>query len=82
VDVGSYRKGNDATIFNVSFVGKGFTSGKFDKPHPESIARHTLPFVIVANEFFDLGNYLIQSRRVFNYRLSRCHRTIEMPWVF
>ena len=86
VDVGSYGKDNDATIFNGSFIGKGFASGEFDITHPENIAGHELPFVIVADEISTLKNYLMkpypgnsltQSRRIFNYRLSRCRRAIE-----
>ena len=54
VDVGSYGKDNDATIFNGSFIGKGFSSGEFDIPHPENVAGHKLPFVIVADDIFAL----------------------------
>ena len=86
VDVGSFGKDNDATIFNGSFIGKGFASRDFDIPQPENVDGHELPFVIIADEIFALkdylmkpypGNSLTQSRRIYNYRLSRCRRTIE-----
>ena len=49
VDVGCYGKDSDATIFNGSFVGKGFASGELDIPHPENVIRHKLSFAIVAD---------------------------------
>eukprot|EP00794_Sanderia_malayensis_P004350 gene4350-4929_t len=57
-----------------------------DIPQAEDVDGHELPLVIVADEIFALKNYLMkpypgnllsESRRIYNYRLSRCCRTIE-----
>ncbi|XP_015747625.1 PREDICTED: uncharacterized protein LOC107327399 [Acropora digitifera] len=86
VDVGSYGKDNDASIFNKSDIGKGLANGLFDIPDSSEIDGHMLPFVIVGDDIFGLENYfmkpypgrgLTESRQVFNYRLSRCRRIIE-----
>lgn len=86
VDVGSYGKDNDASIFNESDIGKGLANGLFDIPNPSEVDGHMLPYVIVGDDIFGLKPYLMkpypgrgltESRQVFNYRLSRCRRIIE-----
>ena len=57
VDVGCFEKDNDATIFNGSFIGKGFASTNFDIPQHENVDGHEHPFVIVADEIFALKDY-------------------------
>ncbi|KAL9977992.1 hypothetical protein ACROYT_G015463 [Oculina patagonica] len=58
VDVGSYGKDNDASIFNESDIGKGFANGLFDIPDPTEVDGHMLPYVIVGDDIFGLKPYL------------------------
>ena len=86
VDIGSFGKDNDANIYNQSVIRKGFATGAFHIPESEIVHGHELAYVIVSDEIFALktylmkqypGNALTESRRVFNYRLSRSRRVIE-----
>ena len=86
VDVGSYGKDNDAQIFNNSQMGQAFILNEMNLPAPSTHAGHLLPYVIVGDEIFGLktwlmkpysGRGLTKESAIFNYRLSRCRRTIE-----
>ena len=55
-------------------------------PQPREICRHKLPFVLLGDEIFPLKSWLMkpypgrgmdESKRIYNYRLSRARRTIE-----
>ena len=86
VDIGSYGKDNDAHIFNNSKVGQAFLSNEMNLPAPSNHAGHLLPYVAIGDETFGLktwlmkpysGRNLANEYAIFNYRLSRCRRTIE-----
>ena len=86
VDIGNNGRDNDAQIFNNSAMGKALSNNELNVPSCSSIVGHTLPYVVVADEIFALkpwlmkpygGKGLPQDKEIFNYRLSRCRRTIE-----
>ena len=86
VDIGSYGKDSDALIFNNSKVGQAFLSYEMNLPAPSNHAGHLLPYVIISDEIFGLNTWLMKpdsgrnltnESAIFNYRLSRCRRTIE-----
>ena len=86
VDIGNYGGVNDASIFNSSEMGQAFAQQELDIPGPKDVNGHTLPYVIVADDIFKLTNWMMkpytgrnlsEENLVFNYRLSRCRRTIE-----
>ena len=86
VDIGNFGKDNDASILNNSLIGKGFAENAFKVPDPDMIDGFELPYVILGDDIFALKHYLMkpyggrnlsETQFVFNYRLSRCRRTIE-----
>lgn len=89
VDVGSYGKSNDSTVFQESLFYKNVMEGTFNIPEPRPISNVDttgLPFVFVGDDAFGLskhvmrpyvGKQLCHTKRVFNYRLSRARRYIE-----
>ena len=86
VDIGSSGKDNDAAIFAESKFGKAFTDGKINLPIAEFIGGKELPYVLVGDAIFPLKTWLVkpysgrnlsEKEAIFNYRLSRCRRTIE-----
>jgi hypothetical protein len=86
VDIGGYGKDNDAAIFGESQFGQAFAQGKMPIPNATTRGGFTMPYVIVGDNIFPLKSWLIKpypgsplsiEQRVFNYRLSRCRRTIE-----
>ena len=86
VDIGNYGRDNDAHIFNNSLMGKAFLNGTLDLPPPRNIDGYLLPYVVVSDEIFALRSWLMKpfsgkglphDEEIFNYRLSRCRRTIE-----
>lgn len=89
VDIGAQGRHSDGGTFKNSEMGRRFSEGQMNLPSPSIInPAHTqpLPFVIVADEAFQLntftmrpypGRNLTQERRIFNYRLSRARRVVE-----
>lgn len=86
VDVSNYWKDNDAHIFNNSDMGKAFLGDEMNIPAANMVSGHKLPYVIISDEMFALkpwlmkpfpGQGLDEEQAIFNYRLSRCRRTIE-----
>eukprot|EP00794_Sanderia_malayensis_P014938 gene14938-16478_t len=84
----SYGKENDAQIFNNSDIGQAFLQGQMNLPDPRDVHGHKLPYIMVSDEIFGLKTWLMkpypgrtnglpQNEAVYNYRLSRCRRTIE-----
>ena len=80
VNIGSFGRDNDCAIFSVSKFFQDFHH--LSVPPNNEIG----PFYIVGDEIFPPkewlmkpypGKGLTKEQRVFNYRLSRCRRTIE-----
>lgn len=79
---------NDGGIWANSSFGQSLESGTADVPPPKLLpgTENRLPCALVGDEAFPLKSYLMRpyprkslndSRRIFNYRLSRARRTIE-----
>ncbi|XP_050064256.1 uncharacterized protein LOC126553119 [Aphis gossypii] len=89
IDVGAYGREADPTVFRESVFGKKLYSNLLEIPEPRALPsseNNIQPFVFVADEAFGLhtnvmrpfpGRGLNETRRVFNYRLSRARRTVE-----
>lgn len=89
IDIGSYGKDCDSTIFKRSSFYKSLQSGELSIPKPKLLPNESnteMPFVFVADEAFGLsetvlkpyaGRMLSNKKRIFNYRLSRARRYIE-----
>ena len=87
VDIGSYGRDNDASIFNESYMGQAFTNNYFLLPNNRQFPTGLeLPPVLVGDDIFALKPWLMKpypgknlsfEERIFNYRLSRARRTIE-----
>ena len=86
VDIGGFGSDNDASIFSESKISKAFSSNQLCIPGSQCIDGFNLPYVLVCDEIFGLKPWLMKpypgkklpvEKEVFNYRLSRCRRTIE-----
>lgn len=89
IDVGSYGKECDSTIFQNSTLYEHLQRDQIILPHPEPLSstqNENMPFVFVADEAFGLCPYIMRPysgrnlptlKRVFNYRLSRARRYVE-----
>lgn len=88
VDVGAYGKNSDGGIFAKSNLGKALQNNSLCVPHNAPLPDTDIetPYVIVGDEAFPLKTFLMRpypgkeldnSKRIFNYRLSRARRTVE-----
>ncbi|XP_065641189.1 uncharacterized protein LOC136073513 [Hydra vulgaris] len=87
VDIGSYGRDNDASIFNESKMGKAFKNNLFKLPKNQQLSNGTqIPPVLVGDDIFAIktwlrkpfsGKNLTFKESIFNYRLSRTRRTIK-----
>lgn len=89
VDVGSYGKCADSTIFEQSVLYRRILSNTMDLPEDTPISNENptpMPFVFVADDAFSLshrvmcpyvGQRLDNKKKIFNYRLSRARRFVE-----
>lgn len=88
VNVGSYGKDSDGGILAKSTLGRGLERGTLSIPGQTALPNTSveLPYVIVGDEAFPLKSYLMRpypgqnldnSKRIFNYRLSRIRRVVE-----
>jgi len=77
-------------FFLRSIFGKFLKANAFSAPSPKSLPHNLepLPFVIVGDEAFPLKRYLLrpypgnsarndESKKIYNYRLSRARRVVE-----
>lgn len=89
VDVGSYGKECDSSIFKRSNLWRSIETGSLKLPE-EQLLQGTespkIPYFFVGDEAFGLhkhllrpfgGNHLTVEKRVFNYRLCRARRYVE-----
>uniref|UniRef100_A0A8C5PX67 DDE Tnp4 domain-containing protein n=1 Tax=Leptobrachium leishanense TaxID=445787 RepID=A0A8C5PX67_9ANUR len=88
VDVGSYGKDSDSTIFKNSTLWNAIGSGTLHIPGPAPLPGTDVrvPYAFVGDEAFGLSTHLLRpysgthltvKKRVFNYRLSRARRYVE-----
>jgi len=88
IDVGAYGKQSDSGIFRHSSLYQLLSSNNFNMPHAKKLPLSDveLPFVILGDQAYPLLSYLMrpyprrqltESRRLFNYRLSRGRRVVE-----
>ena len=83
--IGSYGRDNDS-IFSQTDIYKGIENGVFQIPNSSLINGYMLPYVFTGDDIFPLKSWLMkpfpgkgltEKQAVYNYRLSRCRRTIE-----
>lgn len=89
VNVGSYGKECDSSIFKESTFWKKMEDCTLNLPSPKPLtadSQNALPYVLVGDEGFWLhenllrpfgGTHLEIKKRVFNYRLTRARRYVE-----
>jgi hypothetical protein len=89
MDVGAYGKQSDGGIFRRSSFYHLLNSNNFNMPDDKELPLSDvkLPFVMLGDEAYPLRSYLMrrpfprrqltESKRVFNYRLSRGRRVVE-----
>lgn len=89
VDVGSYGKDSDSTIFQESSLWKSLLKNELALPKEKCLPgtiSPKVPYFFVADEAFGLHRHLLRpfgghqltiAKRVFNYRLSRARRFVE-----
>lgn len=87
VDISAQGRHSDGGIFKQSIMGQRFYNNAMNVPNPSFISvRHTVPYVIVTDEAFQLTSFsmrpypsknLTKQQRIFNYRLSRARRVVE-----
>ena len=88
IDVGAYGKQSDGGIFRRSLLYQHLSSNNCNMPNARKLPLSDveLPFVIPGDEVYLLLSYLMRpyhrrqltdSRRLFNYRLSRGRRVVE-----
>ena len=89
MDIGQSGRQSDGGIVSSSAFGKGLEDATFGIPAADESVPHLgrFPYVLVGDEGFPLrgylmrpypGKYFSQEQRIFNYRLSRSRRIIEM----
>lgn len=89
IDVGAYGKEGDSFVFRDSPLGKKLYSDTLNLPAPRCLPNtntNPQPFVFVGDEAFKVHTNLLRPfpfrqlnprRRVYNYRHSRCRRSVE-----
>lgn len=87
VDVGSYGKASDSTVFKESELFKRIEDKSINIPPERPVGnRQALNYSFVGDEAFGLsehmlrpyaGRHLSLDKKIFNYRLSRARRCIE-----
>ena len=85
VNIGSYGRDNDASIFSQSQLYKAINTNTLNIPPPEPLQGVDIPYFLVGDDIFALKPWLMkpypgtcnEQQHVFNYRLSRARRTIE-----
>lgn len=92
VHVGSYGKDCDSSIFKNSQFWKELTENRLNSPASRPLhddLETEVPFVIIGDEGFGLhekllrpfgGTHLDRSKRIFNYRLTRARRYVEVAF--
>lgn len=89
IDVGAYGKDGDSNVFKESCFGKKLYSNQLKLSESANLPNtneYPQPFVFIGDEAFALHSNLLRpypgrglndTKRIFNYRLSRARRTVE-----
>ncbi|OXU19454.1 hypothetical protein TSAR_013450, partial [Trichomalopsis sarcophagae] len=86
VDIGSFGRGSDSTVFKNSSFGQKFIGHEMNLPNPSpiSIEGPNILYFLVGDEAFALTEYMLRpypgrnlTPEIYNYRLSRARRAIE-----
>lgn len=89
VDIGSYGKDCDSSVFKRSSLWKSIINNENELPTEKcinGIESAALPYFLVGDEAFALHKHLLRpyggnnlgiKKRIFNYRLSRARRYVE-----
>lgn len=87
VDVGAEGRRSDAGVFANSKIKLKLDTNTLNVPPPSAVGQYKLPFVLVADEAYQLSSYLMRPyprrsqldlrKKIFNYRLSRARRVVE-----
>lgn len=88
VDVGAYGKDCDSSVFKETSLWNKMQENTLNLPAPRVLPgmEEELPYVLVGDEAFALHNNLLRpfggrelhnTKRIFNYRLSRARRFVE-----
>ncbi|XP_025191472.1 protein ALP1-like [Melanaphis sacchari] len=88
IDVGSFGKDSDPTIFKNSTLYKKLQNDSLNIPKPNLIRgiQIPMPYAFVGDEAFGLSTNMLRpyagkclpiNKRIFNYRLSRARRYVE-----
>ncbi|KAJ8954950.1 hypothetical protein NQ318_000380 [Aromia moschata] len=83
IDVGEIGRNSDGAVFRTSNLGHALQLGLLELPQPRPLplGNDDFPFYFAADEAFPLkklyNETLFETKRVFNYRLSRGRRSVE-----
>ncbi|KAJ8937741.1 hypothetical protein NQ318_009151, partial [Aromia moschata] len=83
IDVGEIGRNSDGAVFRTSNLGHALQLGLLELPQPRPLplGNDDFPFYFVADEAFPpqklYNETLLETKRVFNYRLSRGRRSVE-----
>ncbi|XP_047510278.1 protein ANTAGONIST OF LIKE HETEROCHROMATIN PROTEIN 1-like [Pieris napi] len=89
VDIGAFGKFSDSSIFQNSVFYERMQKNQLDIPEPQPISQNSetcMPYVFVGDEAFALSTNMMrpyakkdldETKRTFNYRLSRARRYVE-----
>lgn len=88
VDIGSYGRSSDSTVFSNTIFYHKMQNNELDIPNGKPLESNgkTEPFVLIGDEGFALSHHLLRpyarknlsdKKKVFNFRLSSARRTVE-----
>lgn len=88
VDIGAQGHCSDSTVFSESYFWKAISENRLEIPGEAPLPHTTtvVPYMFIADEGFPLKTNMMRpypsrdlddSKRIFNYRLSRARRTVE-----
>lgn len=88
VDIGSYGKASDSSIYKSSDLYQKMQQNTLSIPSDKPVSANgdPLPFIFIGDEAFGLSTHMLRpyggknlpdKKKIFNYRLSRARRYIE-----
>lgn len=94
IDVGSFGKDADSTIFERTEFFKKLENNELNIPTSQPLPgteNLILPYIFVGDEAFSIsqhimrpysGKIFVEEKRIFNYRLSRARRNVESTLIW